>query len=73
MVPISPEESLRRHQANEDVLGTHAMEGLKPDAQTLVLLDRFAKGELDRAQLSAEIDRHVESLLIARGHLIGAA
>ena len=60
---ISEEEKLRRRQVNESVLGTNAMEGLTLDAETLALMRRFEEGELTRQQLSAAIDRHVETLL----------
>jgi hypothetical protein len=63
MPQISEAEKLRRRQSNEDVLGTHAMEGLFPDATTLSLLNRFAEGELTREQLSQAIDRHVAELV----------
>ncbi|SNT30948.1 hypothetical protein SAMN05421770_10795 [Granulicella rosea] len=73
MAHISEDEKLRRRQSNEDVLGTHAMEGLFPDTTTTALLERFAEGELNREQLSAAIDLHVQQLLTARGHMAGAA
>lgn len=67
MAGIADEEKLRRTQSNLDVLGTHEMEGLVPDATTKALLDQFADGQLSREELSAAIDRHVQSLLEARG------
>jgi len=70
---ISEEEKQRRRQSNEEALGTHAMEGLSADAATLKLLDRFASGELSRQELSAEIHRHVETLLASRELLAGVA
>jgi hypothetical protein len=69
MSQISEEEKLRRRQVNESVLGTNAMEGLTLDAETLALMRRFEEGELTRQQLSAAIDRHVETLLARQGHV----
>ena len=46
MVKICEDEKLRRQQRNEDILGTHAMEGLFPDTVTSDLLDRFASGRI---------------------------
>jgi len=66
MAHISEEEKLRRHSSNESVIGTHAMEGMQLDEATLDLMRRFEEGELDRAQLSAGIDLHVQDLLSAR-------
>jgi len=71
MAGISEDEKLRRRESNEDVLGTHAMEGLSPDAATRALMDRFADGELSREQLSAAIDLHVEKLLAKRSAMAG--
>jgi hypothetical protein len=73
MPAISEQEKLRRRQSNQDVLGTHAMEGIFPDAATLALMDRFAEGELSREELSYAIDLHVQGLLAARGHLVSAS
>jgi hypothetical protein len=73
MAQISAPEKFLRHQSNQDVLGTHAMEGIAPDAATLALMDRFAEGELSREELSAAIDLHVQGLLAARGHLVSAS
>jgi hypothetical protein len=65
MAQISEEEKLRRRRVNESVIGTNAMEGLVLDAETLVLMRRYEEGELTPQQLSAEIDRHVDNLLVA--------
>jgi len=66
MAHISEEEKLRRRRSNESVIGTHAMEGMQLDDATLALMRRFEEGEIDRAQLSAGIDQHVQDLLSAR-------
>ena len=73
MPPISEEEKLRRHQSNESVLGTHAMEGLFPDDTTRALLDRYAEGDLTLEQVSEAMDHHAYSLVAAQGKLAGAA
>lgn len=67
MAQISEAEKLHRRRINQSVIGTNAMEGLTLDAETLALMDRYAEGELTREQLSAEIDRHVDTLLAAQG------
>ena len=73
MVAISEEEKLRRRQGNESILGSFAMEGLSPDAETLALMRRFESGELTRGQLGEAIDRHVDSMLRADQQVAGAA
>ena len=70
---ISETEKKRRSRINASVLGTHAMEGMYPDATTQALLRKYEAGELTREQLSAEIDRHVESLVISSRRVISAA
>jgi hypothetical protein len=65
MARISENEKLRRRRSNESVIGTHAMEGLQLDGPTLDLMRRFEEGEIDRKQLSAAIDLHVQELLAA--------
>lgn len=67
MATISEEEKLQRRHSVLDVLGTHVMEGLEPDATTSLLLEQFAQGELSGEELSAAIDAHVQRLLTARG------
>jgi hypothetical protein len=66
MAHISEEEKLRRRESNACVLGTHAMEGMFPDATTLSLMDRYAEGELTREQLSSAIDRNVQEMLAGK-------
>jgi len=66
MVSISEKEKLGRRLAGESVIGTSAMEGITLDAPTLALMHRFQEGEIDLDQMSAGIDRHVQSLLDAR-------
>jgi hypothetical protein len=73
MVKNSEDEKLRRQQRNEDILGTHAMEGLFPDTVTSDLLDRFAQGELASEQLSEALDRHAHALFAARPVVASAA
>ena len=63
MPEITMAEKLRRQGVNASVIGTNAMEGLELDAETLVLMRRFEDGELNREQLSAAIDLHVEEML----------
>jgi hypothetical protein len=62
MPAISEAEKQRRRQINASVIGSHEMEGLPPDAETIRLLDRYAKGELSREQLSAALTSHAMSL-----------
>jgi hypothetical protein len=66
MAAISEQERLRRRNANANVIGTNAMEGLTLDSETLALMRRFEDGELDREQLSSAIDHHVEDMLNKR-------
>ncbi len=66
MAVISEEEKLIRRLAGESVIGTSAMEGITLDGPTLALMRRFQGGEIDLDQMSAGIDRHVQSLLDAR-------
>lgn len=66
-------EKIRRRESNQDVLGSHAMEGIFPDEATISLMRRFEDGELTREELSAAIDCHVQDLLAARTRLAGAA
>lgn len=73
MSAISEEEKLRRRQGSESILGSFAMEGLSPDAETLALMRRFDSGEINREQLGEAIDRHVDSMLRADQHIAGAA
>jgi hypothetical protein len=65
MARISESEKLRRRRSNENVIGTHAMEGLQLDGLTLDLMRRFEEGEIDRKQLATAIDLHVQELLAA--------
>jgi len=66
MAKISEAEKLSRRLAGESVIGTSAMEGITLDVPTLALMRRFQEGEIDLDQMSAGIDRHVQSLLDAR-------
>jgi hypothetical protein len=66
MATISEAEKRSRRQSAESVIGTSAMEGITLDAPTLALMRRFQEGEIDLDQMSAGIDRHMQSLLDAR-------
>ena len=46
MSALSAEEMRRRRQSLESVRGTHAMEGLLPDAPPLEIMGRYEQGEL---------------------------
>jgi hypothetical protein len=72
MPKISEAEKNRRHRINESVLGTNAMEGLHPDAETLALLQKYEDGELTGEQLSSALNEHALSLVEA-SRLAGAA
>ncbi|MBB5065359.1 antitoxin VbhA family protein [Granulicella mallensis] len=72
MPKISEAEKNRRHRINESVLGTNAMEGLYPDAETLALLQKYEDGELTGEQLSSALNEHALSLVEA-SRLAGAA
>jgi hypothetical protein len=72
MAHISDAEKLRRCSSNQSVLGTFAMEGLAPDAATLVLLRQFEEGELTMEQFSAAMDRHAHALLAQQRAMVGA-
>jgi len=65
MAMISEQEKLSRRHSNEDVMGTMAMEGLDLDEPTLALMRRFEEGDLNREQLSAAIQLHVQGILAA--------
>lgn len=73
MSAASAEEVLRRHREIESALGTHAIEGLFPDAATQEILRRFECGEITLAQFSESMNSHAESLIAARRTLVGAA
>jgi hypothetical protein len=45
-----------RQRAVSQALGSWAIEGFKPDAEYLALLDRYISGELTIAQVSAVTD-----------------
>ena len=66
MALISAAEKLRRHESNQSVIGTSAMEGITLDAETLALMRRFEEGELDRAALGLAVRAHVQQLLARR-------
>ena len=80
MPAISEKERTRRRNLNESVIGTNLMEGLTLDGETLSLMRLYEEGEMDREQLSAAIDLHVDrmieqrrSLSVQVGSLAGAA
>ncbi len=73
MISISEEEKLRRQQASASVIGTHAMEGLTPDATTLDLFRRYEEGDLTLEQFSDAMDRHASALLAALGKMANVA
>ena len=68
MPEISAAEKLRRRESNQSVIGTNAMEGIVLDQQTLELMHRFEEGEFDRAELSAAIQAHVQTILARQGN-----
>ncbi|MGD0799180.1 MAG: antitoxin VbhA family protein [Acidobacteriaceae bacterium] len=63
MAPITEEEKRHRREGNASVLGTHAMEGLFPDAETVALMDRYAEGEFTIEEFSTAMDLHVKKLV----------
>lgn len=73
MAPISEKEKLSRHASMQSVLGSHAMEGLFPDAATSTLIRRYEEGELTLDQFSEAMDQHAQKLLAAQRNMAGAA
>ena len=73
MATLSEQELKHRRDSIASNLGTHAMEGLFPDAATLTILRRFETGELTLDQFSAAMDAHAKALLAAMTPLAGAA
>ena len=73
MPAISQEERMRRHSNMESVRGTHAMEGMFPDSQTLVLMQKYESGEFTMEQFSAAMQAHALSLLPANALLEAVA
>jgi len=62
MAELSKAEKERRRRINGSVVGSHEMEGLPPDEETLRLLDLYAEGHLSPEQLSAALHAHALSL-----------
>lgn len=65
MPPISEQERSRRTAMVQSVLGTHAMEGIEPDAPTLALFRQYESGELTLDELSSAMDAHATRLIAA--------
>ena len=70
---LSQQELQRRREGVDSTLGTHAMEGLFPDAATMNILRRYETGELTLEQFSAAMDAHARAMLAALQPLAGAA
>jgi hypothetical protein len=73
MATISEDEKRSRHASMQSVLGSHAMEGLFPDAATSALIKRYEEGELTLDQFSEAMDIHAQKLLAAQRKMAGAA
>lgn len=73
MANISEEEKLRRRRIVSSVLGTHAMEGLSPDAGTADLLERYESGELTLDAFSSAMDKHALELVALHRPLVNVA
>jgi hypothetical protein len=71
MSAISAEEMKARRDSVASNFGTHAMEGLFPDAPTLNILRRYETGELTLDQFSEAMDAHAQGLIAARHTLVG--
>jgi hypothetical protein len=72
MPTLSEADKQKRRLAIGSVIGTHAMEGIELDATVHSIMERFAAGEIDLAQFSAEMQRHAQTVGSA-APLIGAA
>ena len=70
---IYSQEKLRRRRMVDSVLGTHAMEGIEPDAETLVLFEKYVSGEFTMDEFSAAMDAHAYSLVNANRLFAGVA
>jgi len=73
MPGVSKEEIQRRQNSVASTVGTHAMEGIFPDAPTVAILRRYEQGELTLEQFSAAMDAHAHELISATRTLAGAA
>ena len=72
MPTMSASEKARRIRINESVAGTHAMEGLQLDQQTLNLMRMWEDGEIDADQLSEALHAYGMSL-VESTRAVGAA
>ena len=73
MAELTEAEKQKRRRIVGSTIGTHAMEGLRPDAQTLDILNRYADGELSPEQFSEHMQAHAKTLVAALRPLAGAA
>jgi hypothetical protein len=70
MVEITVQEKMRRRQSIDSVLGSHAMSGLFPDAETLALMQRYTEGEFTLEEWSAAMDAHANDLVVRMGYTL---
>ncbi len=73
MPRISESESVRRHDMMQSVLGTHEMEGMFADEETLAIIQKYVTGEFEMDEFSAAMDAHARSLIPARSTLSAVA
>ena len=67
----SPEEIERRLAALEAARWNNAMEGLYESEDDAVLLDAFARGEIDRAEFDRRIRKNLRATTLRRRALQG--
>ena len=73
MALISKEEMNRRKRMVASVIGTHAMEGITPEAETVALYRRYEEGDLTLEESGLAIDAHAGRLVAATRQMAGAA
>jgi hypothetical protein len=73
MPTLSEAEKQERRRAVASTIGTHTMEGIELDAAVHALMSRYAEGELNLEEFSAEMDGLAKQSLDKKRELAGAA
>ncbi len=73
MAFVSAEEKAGRRESVASTIGTHAMEGLVPDPETIAILTRYQEGELSLEEFSEAMDAHARTLTASHSAYAGAA